>query len=370
VTPPPPPLAAASPHLAVLGAAARPAGSDESARAREYCREVLERSGFVVTEIEFKYSDVAGRWAAPVAGILAGCAAAGLYAGRSNPSVAVVAVAAMVAGGGFLAYLGRAGVLNFPAGRRRGVNLEARRGVGDSTDPKIWLVAHLDSKWQPVSMITRVVGVVATAIGLAGLLGIAALRIAGYDGIAAMLLLLTCLGCVPLVLSVVGARNHGTLDNASGVAAVLHAAEQLPPTAHVGVLITDAEELALAGARAWVRGRPPAQAPGVALNCDSVDDEGMLTVMHGRPAPPAVVRAISRAAAELGEPLRIIRLIPGVLTDHVPLAESGWQTVTLSRGDARTLGRIHTSRDTLEFMRGTQIASMGTLLARTATELD
>jgi hypothetical protein len=368
----PPPVAASS-HLAMLGAAARPAGSEATAESRAYCRAVLERAGFDVLEIEFKYSDVAGRWATPAAGVLAAGVAFGLNAGRSNPAVAAASVAAMVAGGAFLTYLGRDGVLNFPAGRRRGVNLEARRPCGGpggapdgaSSEPKVWLVAHLDSKWQPVSMITRVIGVIATALGLVGLLAMAAFRIGGYDGIAAMLVLLTCLGCVPLVLSVVGARNHGTLDNASGVAAVLHAAEQLPASAKVGVLITDAEELALAGARAWARGRKPA----VALNCDSVDDEGRLTAMHSRPAPAAIIGAIGRAAADQGELLRVIRLIPGMLTDHVPLAESGWQTVTLSRGDVRTLGRIHTSRDTLELMRGTQIANMATILVRTATEL-
>jgi hypothetical protein len=355
----------ASPHLAMLGAAARPAGSAAAAQARDYCRTVLAAAGFSILEIEFKYSNVAGRWATPAVGVLAAIVSAGLYAGRSSIAAAVASVAAMVAGGAFLTYLGRAGVLGFPLGRRRGVNLEARRSGSASNEPRVWLVAHLDSKWQPVSMITRVIGVVTTALGIIGLLVMAAFRIASYDGIATILLLIALLGCVPLVLSIVGDKNHGTLDNASGVAAVLEAAERLPASVSVGVLITDAEELALAGARAWARGR----APGVALNCDSIDDSGSITVMYSRTAPTPLLHAIQRAAASEREELRVIRLIPGVLTDHVPLAESGWKTVTLSRGDARTLGRIHTSRDTLDSMRGARIASMAAVLVRTVTEL-
>jgi Zn-dependent M28 family amino/carboxypeptidase len=167
------------------------------------------------------------------------------------------------------------------------------------------------------------------------------------------------------MLSIVGHRNSGTLDNASGVAAVLEAAEMMPATARVGVLITDAEEMGLAGARAWARGRTPA----VALNCDSVDDGGRVTVMHGSPVPQELIAHVREAALAQQEPLRVIRLIPGILTDHVPLAQASWKAVTLSRGDLRTLGRIHTSRDTLDFMRGTGIASVARILARTATEL-
>jgi len=164
---------------------------------------------------------------------------------------------------------------------------------------------------------------------------------------------------------VVGARNHGTLDNASGVAAVLEAVALLPMSAHVGVLITDAEELALAGARAWARSRQPA----IALNCDSIDDDGRLTVMYTKAAPSGLIASLAAAATAQGESMRVIRLIPGILTDGVALADAGWETVTLSRGTVRTLHRIHTSRDSLETMRGTGIALTAQVLARTVTEI-
>jgi hypothetical protein len=43
--------------------------------------------------------------------------------------------------------------------------------------------------------------------------------------------------------------------------------------------------------------------------------------------------------------------------------------VTLSRGNTRTLQRIHTSRDSLDAMRGTGIATAARVLAATALEL-
>ena len=171
------------------------------------------------------------------------------------------------------------------------------------------------------------------------------------------------------MLSGVGARNQGTVDNASGVATLLEAAELLPRNLDVGVLITDAEELALAGARAWLR--EWRGAVGVALNCDSIDDAGPLVAMYSgrRQRSAAAVAAVAHAAIEEHETLSAMRLLPGVLADSVAFAGGGWRTLTLSRGTIRTLGRIHTSRDTLDTMRGTGIPGAARVLARAACEI-
>ena len=352
----------ASAHLARLGAPGRPAGGAAIAEARAYCAQVLGSRGFLTEEQAFDYSDVAGSLATPLGGGTAMLAGIGLYIGRRTPVVALASVVALVIAGLVLKYVGGNGVLDFPARRRRGVNLQARRG---NEEPAVWLVAHLDSKWQPVSMIARVAGVIATALGLIGLLMLVLFRVHGYEGVAATLVLLTWLGASPLMMSIVGSGNDGTLDNATGVATILEAAESVPPSARVGVLITDAEELGLAGVRAWMRGRPSV----IALNCDSIDDIGRLTVMSSGTGDHDLIARMRQAASACGEPLRAMRLIPGILTDHVPLARAGWRTLTLSRGNIRTLGRVHTSRDTLQATQGTGIASAARILARTATEL-
>ncbi len=357
-----PPRLAPERHLARLGARARPAGSAAAAEARAYCADVLRAVGFVVTERSFEYSYFSGGYATPIAGVVASLCGIGLYVGRRTPPVAVGAALVLAVALGVLGWVGGRGVLDFPALRRAGVNLEAVRG----DEPRVWLVAHVDSKWQPVSMIARVVGVLLTVAGLVSLGVLAIVRPADREGVAALALVLTWLGTTPLMLSVVGDHNAGTLDNASGVAAVLEAAESIPAAARVGVMLTDAEELGLAGARAWVRARGR---PSVALNCDSVDDTGRLTVMYSGSAPQALLLRCERAALAQGVALRSLHLIPGILTDSVPLAAAGWETVTLSRGNLRTLGRIHTRRDSPQAMRGTGIAEAADMLSRIATEL-
>jgi hypothetical protein len=350
----------ASADLARLGAASRATASREIADARQYCTDILGDVGFAVSEHPFEYSAFAGRWAASVAGLLIPTLATLIVFARHSP-------AGWLAIGGVIfalvMLLGRwssgKGVLDAPLLRRRGVNLEAVRGGA----PKVWLVAHLDSKWQPVPMIARVAGVLTLGAGLAGLVVVvfAAPRAVPW------LLGVVWLGAVPLILSVVGSRNHGTLDNASGVATVLEAAARVDPSRPMGVLITDAEELALAGARAWANeGRVQ---PTVAINCDTVDDVGALVLMFTGSRPDRLVSALERAASSAGEGIRTLHLIPGILTDSVALAAGGWETLTLSRGTLRTLQRIHTSRDTLATMSGKGIDGAANVLARAVMEL-
>jgi len=335
-------------------------GSREIADARGYCANVLREQGFAVSEHPFEFSAFAGRWAATVAGLLIPILAT-LVAVAGHSRAAWVGIAAVVLA--LVLLLGRwssaKGVLGAPVLRQGGINLEAVRGA----EPRVWLVAHLDSKWQPVPMLARVAGVLTLGVGLLALTVVlfAAPRAVPWC------LGLVWLGAMPLILSVVGARNHGTLDNASGVATVLDAAARVDRSHALGVLITDAEELALAGAGAWAsEGRV---SPRVAINCDTIDDDGSLVLMYSGSPPSDLVSALERAAAAAGENIRTLYLIPGILTDSIALAANGWETLTLSRGTLRTLGRIHTSRDTLATMSGKGLDGAARVLARAVMEL-
>lgn len=347
------------PHLARLAASPRPTGGPAIADARAYCAIELHRLGFSVREEPFEYSAFAGRFGAPSFGLLLPAAAtlAVVVANRGSADVPWLAIVIM--GLAIAAAIGLArGVSNAPVMRRAGVNIEATRGPSPA---KLWLVAHLDSKSQPVPMLVRVAGVVVLAVGLGGV----ALSLLVRPSAAVAALVVAWVGGLPLMLSVVGERSAGALDNASGVAAVLDAAAALSPALPIGVLISDAEELSLAGARAWARSRPA----GVALNCDSIDDGGPLTAMFTRRRPSRLLSTLAEASAASKETLRIRRLLPGILTDSVALADAGWETLTLSRGTLRTLLRIHTSRDNLQSMRGVGIAGAARVLARTASRL-
>ena len=348
-----------APHLARLAASPRPTGGPAIADARAYCAIELHRLGFIVREEPFEYSAFAGRFGAPSFGLLLPAAAtlAVVVANRGSADVPWLAI--VIVGLAIAAAIGLArGVSNAPVMRRAGVNIEATRGPSPA---KLWLVAHLDSKSQPVPMLVRVAGVVVLAVGLGGV----ALSLIVRPSAAVAAVAVAWVGGLPLMLSVVGTRSAGALDNASGVAAVLDAAGALSPALPIGVLISDAEELSLAGARAWARSRTA----GVALNCDSVDDGGALTAMFTRRRPSRLLSALAEASAASNETLRIRRLLPGILTDSVALADAGWETLTLSRGTLRTLLRIHTSRDNLQSMRGVGIAGAARVLARTASRL-
>jgi Zn-dependent M28 family amino/carboxypeptidase len=169
-------------------------------------------------------------------------------------------------------------------------------------------------------------------------------------------------GCA-VVASVVRNDSPGAVDNASGVAAVLAAAASLGASAAVGVLISSAEELGLAGARAWVRAHGAER--GFVLNCDGVDDQGALTLMYTRTKPDPIVDAARHAAGTL----QVRRMPPGLLLDSVAFADAGWSAATLSHGSRRTLGRVHTRFDSLDGLRGAQIDPMAAVLVRTAEAL-
>jgi putative aminopeptidase FrvX len=144
------------------------------------------------------------------------------------------------------------------------------------------------------------------------------------------------------------------LDNATGVATVLAAVEEARESP-CRVCLTSAEELGLAGARAWVRGGDRGGTK-VAVNCDGVDDIGTTTCMYSGRRPDALVASVLAGATRAGSRMRAHRLLPGVLTDGVALADAGWDVVTLSKGGVRTLARIHTPRDRVDQLEG---AGMG-----------
>lgn len=380
-------LGTARAHLAALAREPRPAGSAAEARARAYAAGVLTRAGYRVREESFTYSAVVGRYGALAGGavslaVLLGAAYAGV---RDQPEVAgaalLLSLVTLAAAGGWLSH---DGVRRLPLMRRASVNLVAEPSRGaDGADelPRVWLVAHLDSKSQPVAMTLRVAGVTALAAAWVGALALAAVHGPGWlDGAHAQRLwpviaLLAVFGAIPVMLSVVGARSAGALDNASGVASVLVAAEELAAsgavrddgttarTAPVGVLLTSAEELALAGAHAWATAWAAAgRVPGVALNCDGVDDRGPLTLLRGGYFPYVLQSAVRHAAPDG----RIARLPPGVLVDAVALGRAGWDALTVSKGSWRTLGRIHTRRDTLARLAGDGVPEAAGALARLA----
>lgn len=337
-------------------------------KARAYCADVLRELGFSVAEERFDYSAFPGRLATPLGGAMLGAtvvtSSALLLAGATGAATGVMAVG--IAGTSlFASWMMRTGVLTAPWLRAESTNLVAIRGA---VDPAVWLVAHLDSKSQPIPSVVRAAGVTllsgSVVLAVAGL--IFALAGAPSPTIEWSALALGLAGALPVMASVVGTRSNGAVDNASGVAAVLAAAALIPSAVSFGVLIPSAEELGLAGARAWVRSRPH----GIALNCDGVDDRGSLVIMYNHPAPARVLSVVQDVAQSArSEPIRVRRMPLGLLTDSTAFASAGWQALTVSHGSLATLGRVHTSRDSLANLSGSSIEKVADVLARSVMAL-
>jgi hypothetical protein len=354
--------------LRALAATPRATGSAALQSARQRCATELASIGYVTREQPFDYSSFPGRFGTPLAGVaavlvVATAAHVGARGDRYLPLALLAGGAALLALMG--RWLSRRGIFELPLGWTTGVNLEAMR---DGDAPALWLCAHLDSKSQPVPTLVRTAGVF---LLVAGALAVLTLTMAAAMGaVPARALwgggaLLTLLGGIPVVLSVVGSRSNGALDNASGVATVLAAAREVKDTRGIGVLITDAEELGLAGAHAWAREKRGM----TVLNCDGVDDAGTINVLFtGRP-PVAVLHAARTASHQAAIPCRVRRIPLGILMDSVAFADAGLPAVSFSRGSYRSLARVHSAADNLDRLRGTGIEQTATLMAATARML-
>jgi hypothetical protein len=123
--------------------------------------------GLQVREETFRYSAFPGSLATPLSGLLLlslfhFVSHSGANGDVSSAGVALVLHLSAI---GLVAVLssGRR-VLSLPLLRRSSTNLVAT--AGDEASVRLWLVAHLDSKWQPVSILTRSVSVSITLLML------------------------------------------------------------------------------------------------------------------------------------------------------------------------------------------------------------
>lgn len=295
-----------------------------------------------------------GKWGTP----MFGAAIAGLMivaAREGSAGSGARALTILILGAAILSaiawWLGRRGVLDLPFARARSTNLVATRGA-----PTLWLVAHLDSKSQPTPIGVRAIAIIACIVFLGVAMGVSVAQMVvpippfvWHALVAAELL-----AAVPVMASVVAARSAGALDDASGVATVLRTVELLPRETAIGVLLTSAEEMGLAGARAWAR--QAEQSSGI--NIDGIDDLGEIRLIFSGHVPRALQE-------RLGTPWPAAsRLVPGLLMDGVALSDAGWEIVNISKGSWRTVRRIHTPSDDLAHLDGSGVEEVAVLLAK------
>jgi acetylornithine deacetylase/succinyl-diaminopimelate desuccinylase-like protein len=343
------------------------AGSQGEAEARALCKTELETVGFACVERPFEYSQWPGRWGVPVAAAVqtATILIVARTAMHQGPLVALIAGAALYVALLFAsAGAKRRWITALPFQRASSVNLEAGRG-----SPSVWLVAHLDTKSQTVPMLIRI----ASSIGMSAVTLVATVvllfSLRGHPDVSEtwrIVEISALIVALPSILCWVRNRSTGAVDNASGVAAVLLAAQSLSSIRDLGVLITSGEELGLAGARVWAA---KAHRGIVALNCDTVDDRGAWRMMYTG-AIPGRLKIAGEAISSSSVPTPAMRrMIPGILADSMAFADRGIESVTLSRGTLSTLARIHTRGDNSSAFTGGGVAEASAFLAALTREL-
>jgi hypothetical protein len=218
-------------------------------------------------------------------------------------------------------------------------------------------MAHRDTKSQPVPLAFRGPAI---ALGLLVWIAlvIASLMHAARPLAGAIILLLGAIGVITgvvLIFCWVDNRSPGALDNASGVVAALGIADRERDAGDVAFLITDAEELGLAGARAAAGGLPPVF--GV-INLDGLDDEGTFYVlerfgiMKKRGLAPHLAAALLQEADARGEAADRRDLPFGIPVDHIPIVNAGIPALTVMRGSMKSMRRVHRPGDDLDHLNG------------------
>jgi len=241
-------------------------------------------------------------------------------------------------------FAGRPSRALFGAPRQvNGINLIAMRSQAEAE--RTWLVAHYDSKGQPISMAVRLLGFLGLASGVVGLLLAPA---------PAAALLVISLAVV--FQNRVNDNSAGAVDNAAALVAIFMTLDQLSPSSSVGVIFPDGEEFGLVGARALAADRAELFADASVINLDGIDDSGR---------PIAFLHRAGRTSVAVVEALRARRWrwLP-VIVDGIALARVARECVTILKGDWHTMRVVHRPADNTTRVRLDGAATVAAALAR------
>ena len=309
----------------------------------------FETAGYRVTELPFSFSTLPGRFGVPILGLIqiVGLIVAALFIRSADPVPALVTLLVSLIAVGLLSLLASWLIARLPFGRVQTTNWMVR---ASDAHPRFIVMAHRDSKSQFVPIAARAASAGASLFAWVAMVIIALVQLTSDvhpAGIAMTTAIVGAILAVPLLLSPALDKSPGALDNASGLAVLLGLAQRLRGNDDVAFLITDGEELGLAGARAAARSL--ARVEGI-INVDGIDDRGDFLIMerHGFPrrgSAPHLATALFSAARILDLPAQRRDLPHGIQVDHIPFQEAGFAALTLMRGGRRSLWRVHLPAD-------------------------
>jgi len=266
------------------------------------------------------------------------------------------------------------------------------RGASHYTPTHIYILAHYDSKSQTLPIGGRIPLVMALFLSTLSLsayhllVPLAGLHVPGTVERAIFITALTS----GLVLLWTKTRNlsPGAVDNASGVALMLHLAEAIKKEVQefksskvqgfkglrFHFVATGAEEEGLVGAfwlRKSVKGDPTGRP--YFINLDGVgtkgrvyctDKIGLHTSSQGQKEFLSLIRRAAEAVgARCNVPLQVYSppITMGAMADHFPFTANGYRAVTFSTVSRRSLW-VHTPWDTLEMVEVEGMEAVGRLI--------
>lgn len=337
-----------------------------------YLRDVFGELGWQVRPMPFQASLLPGKYAFPAAGLALFASSSGailaLADGRND-----LAVLLLAAGAALVGIIGRGAAGATDRWKRGRIELANLYVAMPYATPRWLFVAHLDSKSQFVPLSLRATSAAAALVVWGVLLFVTLLGspISQDAMLLATLGVVASLAGIPLVLSGSGNASPGALDNASGVATLIGLAHAQRGADDVAFLITDGEELGLAGSRAFVRRSTSALA---VINVDGVDDDGGFYLLDRfglrRERPPSdPVRALLACAPASDTWVHRRRVPFGLVLDHMSFAKAGIPALTLMRGTVRSMVRVHRPIDDVAHLRGDGVGSAVRLLSAALEEL-
>ena len=346
----------------------RMSGTEGAAEVEQIVRDRFEALGYETEPLPFQFSAWPGRFGLAASGVVllfTGVLAGWLIAG-SEPGLALIVLLTGLGVALFPLLVLGSMIRGMPWSRVESANLLFRK---PGSRPAWIVMAHRDSKSQLVPTALRTAALVIAGVAWLALVVFAAMWIGGEEyrlpGTAMTTGVILSLTGLVLALSWASNRSPGALDNASGLAALLATAGRVGNGGDVAFLITDGEELGLAGARDVARRLPPVQ--GI-INVEGLDDGGTFIVAEGRGwrrrgSAPQLAAALLTAGRALDLPVHRRKLPLSLLVDHIPVADAGIPALTLLRGTWTSLMRVHRPGDDLSRLDCQGAAEGATLLA-------
>jgi hypothetical protein len=342
--------------LREIGTTPRLTGSEGAQEVGAKIRARLEAIGYEVEDRDFTFSPLLGRFGITAAGALYIVAVftASMFLYTNHPFGALSLLLILLVIIGLAILFARPAIDSLPLGRMQGTNMFAKRA---GSTPRYIIMAHRDSKSQPLPLAFRGPAIVLGVIMWIALV-IASMMHAARPLSGTLILLLGAIGVITGVILIfcwVDNNSPGALDNASGVVAALGIAARERDAGDVALLITDAEELGLAGARAAAASLPAVF--GV-INLDGLDDDGAFYVLERfgtlkkTGLAPHLAVALLQEADARGEDISRRDLPFGIVVDHIPIVKAGVPALTVMRGSMKSLRRVHRPDDDLDHLRG------------------